>query len=58
MAWPNPTSVFELHVHLAADHGQGDRDAAGWFELDQAHRHFHRVGADHEHEKLAGVTGD
>jgi hypothetical protein len=50
---PDPVSAYQLRRHLAHDHGE-DLQGAGWFELDQAHRHFHRVGADHEHEKLAG----
>lgn len=48
--WPNPTSAYQLRRHLAADHAD-DRTGAGWFELDQAHRHAHRVGADHTHER-------
>jgi hypothetical protein len=47
---PNPTSAYQLRLHLATDHAD-DRRGAGWFELDQAHRHHHRVGADHAHEK-------
>jgi hypothetical protein len=47
---PDPTSAYELRLHLTHDHAD-DRRGAGWFELDQAHRHHHRVGADHEHEK-------
>lgn len=51
--WPNPTSAYQLRHHLADNHDD-DRTGAGWFELDQAHRHHHRVDADHTHEKLAG----
>ena len=50
-AWPNPTSVFQLRLHLVLDHhDELQRGDAGWFELDQNHRHHHRVGADHTHE--------
>lgn len=48
--WPTPTSAYQLRHHLRDDHGD-DRRGAGWFELDQAHRHLHRVGAGHDHEK-------
>jgi hypothetical protein len=49
-AMPNPLSAYQLRLHLAGDHDDA-RHGAGWFELDQAHRHAHRVGADHVHEK-------
>ena len=48
--WPNPVSAYQLRGHLRDEH-HDDRRGAGFFELDQAHRHHHRVGADHEHEK-------
>lgn len=52
-AWPNPTSTYQLRVHLDADHdADNTRREAGWFELDQAHRHAHRVGATHAHEPV------
>lgn len=51
--WPEPRSGYQLRIHLRDDHDD-DRIGCGWFELDQAHRHYHRVGADHVHEKLAG----
>jgi hypothetical protein len=47
---PNPTSAYELRLHLTHDHGY-DMRAAGWFELTSTHDHHHRVGADHDHEK-------
>lgn len=47
---PNPTSAYELRSHLADDHDD-DRRGAAWYELDSVHRHHHRVGADHLHEK-------
>ena len=49
-AWPNPTSAYQLRLHLAADHDD-DRRGAGWHELTSAHEHHHRVGAHHTHEK-------
>jgi len=47
---PAPTSAYQLRRHLAEDHAD-DRRGAGWHELDSTHRHHHRVGADHDHEK-------
>lgn len=52
--WPNPDSIFSLRDHLERDHGE-KMSTAGWHECDQNHRHLHRVGADHTHDKAAMV---